>query len=183
MSREELLDLIDRYIVRGETPKPQSVWDTEEPETYVEGLYKEYGEPAEMRQVLLGTLGKGLEERNASLLNRGLRLIRLIPHPDFVGTMQEIFFTLRNDREHTFQNVALLSLRAMQAIQTSLQKTDPDRSVWAAMWLALLEDRARAIPNSESLLTTDCANWILRWRCITFPCFCDGTIFPMKIEG
>ncbi len=140
MPHPDWSDIFRRYILEGETPLRQNVWDSEGPETFVERLYKELGAPAEAREALLSALKRSLQERNKSALNRGMTLAALIPDPDFAPILQEIFFALRNTRENEWDDMALLALRAMQAIQVTLKKTDPLRAVWQAMWLALLGD-------------------------------------------
>jgi hypothetical protein len=156
-------ELVDKYIVRGETPRLSNPWDVEEPETYLRRPYHELGDPAELRQELIKVLNQatqvafgagGNTEETLSVLSRALRLAKLIPHADFAPTLQDIFFTTRSRRQKEgnkdkYKEVSLLAVKAMYALQPTLPTSDAP--LWESMWLSLLKDREYVIAAFNGL--------------------------------
>jgi len=123
-------DLVERYIVRGETPNLQSPWDVEEAETFLRRPYYESDAPAELRQELIKVLNQMVQKEELLALSRGLRLAKLIPHPDFARTLQNIFFTAhsrnqKGENENKYKEISLLAIKAMYKLQSLLPESDP----------------------------------------------------------
>ncbi|HXD31773.1 MAG TPA: hypothetical protein VN643_11690 [Pyrinomonadaceae bacterium] len=152
-------DLIQRHIVRGEAPYLESRWDQEEPETYLRRPYKEAGAPATFRAELLKAMNWALESKDLNVLNRALRLTKLIPHADFASTLQDVFLFARSrdqrnsetDGPTTYREIALLAVKAMYELQPMLPPNDERRPFWEMMWISLLKDKEYGIAAYNGL--------------------------------
>lgn len=153
--------LIDKHIVQGQQPDLTNPRDTEEPETYLQRLYREAGSPPAFRRILATTLKRMVTgEGDLSALRRALRLAKLIPHPDFSKALSDVFLVARSrvlgDSEpDVYREVTYLALRALYALQPVDEQLSGRQSFLKVMWLALLEDSEYRIPAYNGLLYLD----------------------------
>ena len=132
-------DLIQQHIVEGKIPTPRHHWEVETPETYLAGRYTEAGQPEALRSQLISVLKNASMRNDGPVLGRALRLATFIPHVDFDGVLQEIYFKVRSTGLHTqYGDAALQVFRTMHALQSELPK-EKRRADW---WLYLVEKDA-----------------------------------------
>jgi hypothetical protein len=160
MTKYDWSELVERYIVRGETPNLPNPWDVEEAETFLRRPYYESGAPAALRQELIKVLSQTVQKEELLVLSRGLRLTKLIPHSDFAPTLQEIFFIARSrsrkgENSDKYKEISLLAIKALYAHQPTLLPSDERRPFWEAMWISLLKDKEYAIPAYNGLRHLD----------------------------
>ena len=153
-------DLVETYIVRGDIPSLPNPWDVEEPETYLQRLYRQSAYPEEFRQALNKVLNRVIHEENFGALIRALRLVKLIPHADFATTLQGIYFTARSksqkgDNKEKYKEVSLLAIKAMYDLQPTLPRSDERRPYWEMMWISLLKDKEYVIVAYNGLRRLD----------------------------
>lgn len=149
-------ELIERFVVRGETPSLPSYADLEEPETYLKRLYDEEGRPNAFRSALTDALTQTVNNWDVPAINRAMRLIEMIAHADFAPTLRDIFFSVRGKSEDDdMMGISVMALRALSELQPTLPETDVRRKTWEAMWLALLDDEEYSILAYNGLRQLD----------------------------